>query len=152
MGACVLKLILISSIWDCTTFYSFFLMLKNDFQKLAGLWLVGEVVNHVGIYGSKAAEGFSAFQLRSCYNWHCVPNISLWSKLCNSGSLPISTRESKQTAHELFLSPDLRRLWGSILWTIWSSLHDPRVIGPNHYKLLGWPLHLADSMWFVWRP
>ena len=34
---------------------------------LAGLWLAGEVVNHVGIYGSKAAEGLSAFQRRSCY-------------------------------------------------------------------------------------
>ena len=30
---------------------------KKDFQKLAGLWLADEVVNHVGIYGSKAAEG-----------------------------------------------------------------------------------------------
>ena len=31
---------------------------KNNFffQKLAGLWLVGEVVNHVGLYGSKVAE------------------------------------------------------------------------------------------------
>ena len=36
---------------------------------MAGLWLAGEVVNHVGIYGSKAAEGLSAFQRRSClYN------------------------------------------------------------------------------------
>ena len=33
---------------------------------MAGLWLAGEVVNHVGIYGSKAAEGLSAFQRRSC--------------------------------------------------------------------------------------
>ena len=39
---------------------------KKDFQKLAGIWLAGEVVNHVGIYGSKAAEGLSAFQRRSC--------------------------------------------------------------------------------------
>ena len=42
-----------------------FQCLKKDFQKLAGLWLAGEVVNHVGIYGSKAAEGLSAFQRRS---------------------------------------------------------------------------------------
>ena len=27
-------------------------------QKLAGLWLVGEVDNHVAIYGSNVAEGF----------------------------------------------------------------------------------------------
>ena len=39
---------------------------KKRFQKLAGLWLAGEVVNHIGIYGSKAAEGLSAFQRRSC--------------------------------------------------------------------------------------
>ena len=38
----------------------------QDFQKLAGLWLVGEKDNYVGIYGSKVAEGFSAFQRRSC--------------------------------------------------------------------------------------
>ena len=49
---------------------SFHEMFENfffqDFQKLAGLWLVGEMDNHVGIYGSKVAEGFSAFQRRSC--------------------------------------------------------------------------------------
>ena len=26
-------------------------------QKLAGLWLAGEMVNRIGIYGSKVAEG-----------------------------------------------------------------------------------------------
>ena len=41
---------------------------EKGFQKFAGLWLAGEVVNHVGIYGSKAAEGLSAFQRRSCFN------------------------------------------------------------------------------------
>ena len=39
---------------------------KKKFQKLAGLWLAGDVINHVGIYGSKAAEGLLAFQHRSC--------------------------------------------------------------------------------------
>ena len=46
-----------------------FLFEKNVFycfQKLTGLWLVGVVVNHVVIYGSKVAEGLSAFQRRSC--------------------------------------------------------------------------------------
>ena len=54
-----------------------FSMLKkqNVFQKLAGLWLVGEVVNHVGLYGSKVAEGCSAFERRSC----CF----LWSLLAD---------------------------------------------------------------------
>ena len=31
------------------------------------VWLVGEVGNHVAIYESKVAEGFSAFQRRSCF-------------------------------------------------------------------------------------
>ena len=31
----------------------------------------------------------------------------------------------------------------------WSSLHDPRVIGPYHRKLWGWPLHYADFIWFL---
>ena len=45
---------------------------KKKKIKLAGLWLAGEVVNHVGIYGSKAAEGLSAFQRRSCSFWYCI--------------------------------------------------------------------------------
>ena len=49
-------------IWGCFSM----LKKKNMFLKLAGLWLVGEVVNHVRLYGSKVAEGCSAFQRRSC--------------------------------------------------------------------------------------
>ena len=41
--------------------------LEKKIQKLADLWLVGKMVNRIGIYGSKVAEGLSAFQLRSCY-------------------------------------------------------------------------------------
>ena len=37
-----------------------------DFQNLASLWLAGELVNNVGIYVSKTAEGSSAFQRRPC--------------------------------------------------------------------------------------
>ena len=44
---------------------------KNVFQKLAGLWLVAEVVNRVGLYGSKVAGGCSAFQRRSCLINEC---------------------------------------------------------------------------------
>ena len=40
---------------------------EKKIQKLADLWLVGEMVNRIGIYGSKVAEGLSAFQLRSCF-------------------------------------------------------------------------------------
>ena len=51
--------------------FTFFCLKKKNvflnFQKLTGLWLAGVVVNHVGIYGSKVAEGLSAFQRRSCY-------------------------------------------------------------------------------------
>ena len=47
-------------------------------KKLAGLWLAGKVVNHVGIYGSKAAEGLSAFQRRSCLQEYTTDQIPLW--------------------------------------------------------------------------
>ena len=57
MGASNLKSILVSS--TCEK--------KRDFQKLAGLWLAGETVNRIRIYGSKMAEGLSAFQRRSRY-------------------------------------------------------------------------------------
>ena len=71
MGASNLKLVLTNSTWKCNTFHNFLSMLeKKDFQTLAGLWLAGEVVNHIGIYGFKAAEGLSAFQHRSCDNQH----------------------------------------------------------------------------------
>ena len=54
---------------EITSLLIFFSMLqkKNVFQKLAGLWLFGQVVNHVGLNGSKVAEGCSVFQRRSCY-------------------------------------------------------------------------------------
>ena len=54
----------------------------------AGLWLVGEVVNHVGLYGSKVAEGYSAFQhwsyiifQRNCLNKSNDSNKKNWLKL-----------------------------------------------------------------------
>ena len=74
---------------DCTIFHSFFswqVWKKKvflNFQKLAGLGLVGEVDNHVAIYGSKVAEGFSAFQRRSCnHSGQVIKNqIRKWSIL-----------------------------------------------------------------------
>ena len=45
--------------------FSQFQRIKN--QTLAGLWLAGEMVDHIGNYGSKVAEGLSAFQRRSCF-------------------------------------------------------------------------------------
>ena len=39
--------------------------LEKKIQKLSDLWLVGKMVNRIGIYGSKVAEGLSAFQRRS---------------------------------------------------------------------------------------
>ena len=83
MEASNLKLIRISSTWDCTTFHNFLSMFKKKIiilQKLAGLWLADKVVNHVGIYGSKAAEGLSAFQRRSC--WLCKWWLSIIIRLC----------------------------------------------------------------------
>ena len=54
-----------------------------NFQKLAGLWLVGEVDNHVAIYGSKVAEGFSAFQRRSCYIEVLILNLLHLDKMAD---------------------------------------------------------------------
>ena len=45
----------------------FFKVKKKCFSKVGSLWLVGEVVNHVGLYWSKVAKGYSAFQRRSCF-------------------------------------------------------------------------------------
>ena len=46
---------------------------------MADLWLVGKMVNRIGIYGSKVAEGLSAFQRRSCsslqYRYVCGWNM-----------------------------------------------------------------------------
>ena len=47
-----------------------------DFQKLAGLWLAGEVANHAEIYGSKAFDSFLAFQRRSFTSSHGIGQIS----------------------------------------------------------------------------
>ena len=34
----------------------------------------------------------------------------------------------------------------------WNSLDDPRVIGPCHCEVWGWPRHQADFDWFFGRP
>ena len=52
------------------------------FKKLEGLWLAGEVVN-VWTYGSKAAEGCSAFQRWSCYNKSTLVLIITPNRICN---------------------------------------------------------------------
>ena len=49
---------LIAPLFTVTFHEKFEIFFFFNFQKLAGLWLVGEVDNHVAIYGSKLAEGF----------------------------------------------------------------------------------------------
>ena len=61
--------------------HQFNLKEKKDYQKLAGLWLAGEMVNHIGIYGSKVAEGLSTFQRRSCYQ---ITNIFICENACEN--------------------------------------------------------------------
>ena len=66
---------------DCTTFHRFFSWNVRNFfffffQKFTGLWLVGKVDNHVAIYGSKVAEGFSAFQRRLVLNYVLI--VTFW--------------------------------------------------------------------------
>ena len=77
----------------CTTFHNFLWMRKK--KKLAGLWLAGEVVNHVGIYGSKAAEGLSAFQRRSCSQCHWIKPIHNYKKnWCNMHEISLDPYEN----------------------------------------------------------
>ena len=74
---------------DCTTFHIFLFEKKKcflKFQKLTGLWLAGVVVNHVGIYGSKVAEGLSAFQRRSCLSYR-ISFISYYPYLWHGGHI-----------------------------------------------------------------
>ena len=68
-----------------------------DFHKLAVLWLARLINNHVRIYGSNVAEGFSAFQRRSCSNsvpisevFHQV-EVFFYGKICFN--LCISTED-----------------------------------------------------------
>ena len=59
-----------------------------NFQKLAGLWFFGEVDNHVAIYGSMVAEGFSMFQRRSCFHLLCIEKMNwLTTSLCSNSVL-----------------------------------------------------------------
>ena len=65
-----------------------------DFHKLSGLWLARLINNHARIYESNVAQGFSAFQHRSCsvisyaslLNQKCVPCTAfiqwiIWSRI-----------------------------------------------------------------------
>ena len=61
-----------------------------NFLKLAGLWLVGEVV---AIYGSKVAEGFSAFQRRSCMGSRYPPAESRLGNLQRNRLAPLGLDE-----------------------------------------------------------
>ena len=54
---------------------------KRNFQKLAGLWLAGEMVNRIGIYGSKVADGLSAFQRQSWSPCSCHRIITKFSEV-----------------------------------------------------------------------
>ena len=56
---------------------------NNVFQKFAGMWLVGEVVNHVGLYESMVAEGCLAFQRQSSFSYNEMKTLGVfyWWKL-----------------------------------------------------------------------
>ena len=69
----------------------------QDFQKLAGLWLVGEMDNHVGIYGSKVAEGFSALQRQSCLHlWSDMLIILICDSITHENHLQIASLITKK--------------------------------------------------------
>ena len=79
-----------------------------NFLKLAGLWLVGEVV---AIYGSKVAEGFSAFQRRSCYK-------------CSYEKTTAHPKQLGVWCSDFYNIPQILFLWNLILLTnYWLQLH-----------------------------
>ena len=78
-------------------------MLEKKIQTLAGLWLAGEVVNHIEIYGSKAAEGLSAFQGRSCF----PPTPALWTI-----SRPLSSSMCSITPETANVGSSYNRMFG----------------------------------------
>ena len=84
----------------------FFSNVKKKNQKLAGLWLVGEVVNHVGLYGSEVAEGCSAFQRRSCL--YCGQNPSV------SGGFPHKGPVMRNYDGSVVVSWNTVRIWYDI--------------------------------------
>ena len=51
-------------------------------------WLLGDMIDHVGIYGSKVAEGLSAFNAGLVYFWHHRIKIKLCSYVIRSTRSP----------------------------------------------------------------
>ena len=72
---------------------------------MAGLWLAGEMVNRIGIYVSKVAEGLSSFQRRSCERrcsqekWRKCISISVVHAV---GVAPLGTKASIGTMETMF--------------------------------------------------
>ena len=105
MRASTLRLILISSTWDCITFHSFNVKVEKKVLKLADLWLVGEMVNRIGIYGSKVAEGLSAFQRRSCCLWHNQWNWAQTAQICVIRKCTLFFSEPEEHTESLYYIP-----------------------------------------------
>ena len=72
---------------------------------LAGLWLASEVVNHVGIYGSKAVESFLASQRRSCLQFvpsgMSLPEKNHWFKQMWLGAIRQQATVNEQMVAKL---------------------------------------------------
>ena len=56
-----------------------------DFHKLAALWLARLISNHVRIYGSNVAKGFSVFQRRCCVIWQIFAREFTFLYICIRG-------------------------------------------------------------------
>ena len=154
MGASNLKLIFISSTWDCTTFHNFLRMFqkRKKNQKLAGLCLAGEVANHVGIYGSKAAEGLSVFQRRSSLvqNWNQIKNI-------HNDSIPVL--ESVIVINDYWSYDDVIQ-WKHfpLYWPFVWGIHRPPVNSPHKgqwrgalvFSLICLNKRLSKQWWDWW--
>ena len=86
---------------------------------MAGLWWVSEVVNHVGLYGSKVAEGCWAFQCRSCLFSHRSHIYWFFLKKLNMVSQHIGekTNEYMNSAEQIPRNWNVDQL--SVLITSW---------------------------------
>ena len=83
---------------------------------MTGLWLAGVVVNHVGIYGSKVAEGLSAFQRRSCFQ--ILKSLTCWVLLAELLSVMFC-----DVSFVYLMNPDLLHLLECIVFvTLYSAV------------------------------
>ena len=115
---------MVCGLWQCEA------LRASQKEKLAGLWLAGEVVNHFRIYGSKVAEGFSAFRRRSClFMLHEQADYYL------------------NIMHMLCLHTNFNSLWPSYaIWRHRTGATLVQMMAPGHHPNQHW-LIISKDQW-----